>query len=378
MMAAHSSIFFGVEIPEALLASELQHHRAATISEARAAAGRSLAVKGVLLERARELGIEAVCDRNAQGQQETGDEALVRATLSQEVEVEPPAEQRVRSAYDADPSGFFSPTLVEASHILIAPLAAGEEAAAEAHDRAAALIAELRAHPRRFAQIAADHSVCATAAEGGSLGQLRSGDVLPEIWDALCEIDAGAIVDAPVRTQYGWHILRLDERAEGVRLPYDHVRQHIAAQIEARDWIRAAARYVDELLARSAAAPRLKLNAEGGLEDGEATAQRANHLLGAALDDPTMALHALSTDARREIEAMALNAGEEAADILRRAIRRFLASADDDAWTLLVSRLRAGEEPLAQCLKVIVEQQLLPRPTAHTLVRMRNGSPAAP
>lgn len=377
-MAAPSSIFFGVEIPETLLATELQHHRAKTIAEARAMAGRSLAAKAVLLARARELGLKPDPERNAQGHEETDDEALIRATLSHAVEVDPPDEARIKAVYDADPEGFVSAPLVEASHILIAPAAAGEDAAVIAHDRAAAFIADLQTHPRRFAQIAADHSVCASASEGGSLGQLRPGDVLPEIWDALCRMTPGAISDHPVRSDYGWHILRLDHRAEGARLPLLHVRQHIAAQLEARDWTKTAAHYVDQLLAKSAASPALKLNADGGLDCGEPGALKADRLLGAALEDAQTAMQALPAEAKAAVEAAAISAGADAGDVLQGAIRRYLSSADDAAWTQLISRLRDSDEPLAQCLKVIVEQQFPRRQTAHTLISMRNGPHAAP
>ena len=47
----------GVEIPEALLAQEVQNHPGASAADARAAAGHALAIRALLLHRARELGL---------------------------------------------------------------------------------------------------------------------------------------------------------------------------------------------------------------------------------------------------------------------------------------------------------------------------------
>mgnify|MGYP000297757384 CR=1 FL=1 len=64
-MSTASSVFFGVEVPESLLATELQNHEAPSLAEARTLAGRALAAKAVLLARADKLNIEAVPERNA-------------------------------------------------------------------------------------------------------------------------------------------------------------------------------------------------------------------------------------------------------------------------------------------------------------------------
>ena len=81
-MTQMTSVFHGVEIPEALLAGEMQNHRAASLSEARAQAGRALAIRARLLARARELGLHPEPERNEDGQEETAEEALIRAVLS--------------------------------------------------------------------------------------------------------------------------------------------------------------------------------------------------------------------------------------------------------------------------------------------------------
>lgn len=357
-MGSRTAIFHGVEIPETLLAAEMLNHRAASMSDARAMAGRALAAKAVLLARAQALGLKAVPERNAEGMEETGAEALVRLALSKDVAVDPPCEEAVRAIYDAQPEGFKTPPLLEASHILIAPSKAGAAALDEARAQALALAQMLQGTPERFERLAAMHSACPSATAGGSLGQLRPGDVLQNIWAALLALEVGEIGVSPLLTQHGWHILRLDHRVDGARLPFDHVRPHIAAQMEARAWTLAAALHVDKLLKAHAASPRLRLTEEGDLSTGENNVVRANGLIGAALANPVQALAHIHGDGLKTLEMAAARAGQTAAEALGTAVNHFLRAADDAAWTQVISRLQGSGAPLADCLDVIIKHQL--------------------
>jgi len=376
-MTSARAVFFGVEIPESLLATELQNHRAQSLSEARALAGRALAAKAVLLARGRELCLLAEPERNGDGQEETPEEALIRAVLSEGVEAEPPSQEAIRAVYDGNPDGFRSPPLLEASHILIAPCEHNPQAWEAARLEALVLIADLIDRPSQFARVAAGRSACPSASEGGSLGQLGPGDVLRVIWDALVDMDTGTIGAEPVASEHGWHVLRLDHRSDGERLPFDYVRPHIAMQLEARAWTQAAAVFVDRLLSESAARPGFCLTESGELDTGEGTIARADGLLGEALGNARLAYDALSSKARERLEHAASESSEAAEDLLARSIRTFLSKADDEAWTQLISRLRDSEAPLADSLELIMSHQLPPMHKTHTLLTMRNGSRAS-
>lgn len=371
-MSGPTAVFHGVEVPETLLAMEIQNHQAATLSEARAQAGRALAVKAVLLDRARELGLEADPERNFDGQEETCDEALIRAVLSEEIDVDAPSEADLLAVYDAQPEAFMSPPLIEAAHILVA--VSGEDAIDPAAARAKAtdLIFQLRARPEIFGRLAMEHSACPSASEGGSLGQLRPGDILPKIWNALMEMKAGEISSEPVLTEHGWHVLRLDQLSPAARLPFEYVRPHIAMKIEARFWTRAAARYVDVLLVNSAAEPRLKLDTDGRLSDEENSILRLDGLLGSALADIESIYDQLPPRIRQSVELTADREGGAPGGVLARSIRKFLASANDEAWTQLISRLRDSSSPLVDSLDVVVAHQLPPVRTSHRLIEMRS------
>jgi len=376
-MTSARAVFHGVEIPESLLATELQNHQASSLSDARALAGRALAAKAVLLARGRELGLVAEPERNSDGQEETPEEALIRAVLGEEVEAEPPSQVAIRAVYDGNPEGFRSPPLLEASHILIAPSEPNPQALEAARLEALALIANLTGKPSEFARIAASRSACPSASEGGSLGQLGPGDVLRVIWDALVDMDIGTIGAQPVASEHGWHVLRLDHRSDGERLPFDYVRPHIAMQLEARAWTQAAAVFVDRLLSESAARPGLCLTESGELDTGVGTIVRADGLLGEALGNARLAYEALRSTARERLDHAASESGEAAQDLLARSIRTFLSKADDEAWTQIISRLRDSETPLADSLELIVSHQLPPIHKTRTLITMRSGPRAS-
>ena len=63
----------GVEIPESLLAQEVQNHPSASAAESRAAAGHALAIKALLLHRGRELGLTPRTEIDEDGREETAE-----------------------------------------------------------------------------------------------------------------------------------------------------------------------------------------------------------------------------------------------------------------------------------------------------------------
>jgi peptidyl-prolyl cis-trans isomerase C len=81
------------------------------------------------------------------------------------------------------------------------------------------------------------------------LGQLRPGDVVPEVEAALDALSPGEIGPEPVASRFGWHVLRLDAAEDGRPLPYESVRPRLAAAMEKAAWARAARAFVDGLVA---------------------------------------------------------------------------------------------------------------------------------
>jgi peptidyl-prolyl cis-trans isomerase C len=239
----------GVEIDPEAIAHEIQHHPAPDAETAWIEAARALAVRELLLQEARRLGIEAEPERDEAGRTETEDDALLRTLIEEQVEPETPGEAECRRFYEARRERFRTPELFEASHILIEPDGGDAAAWAAAEAEARAIAGEVGDDPKRFAEAARSFSKCSSARQDGSLGQIRRGELVDEVQRALEALPEGTTGEAPVRSRFGWHVLRLQRRIPGRDLPFELVRDGIADMLEARSWTVESARYVAALAA---------------------------------------------------------------------------------------------------------------------------------
>lgn len=241
----------GVEIEPEAIAQEIQHHPAPDAETAWVEAARALAVRELLLQEALRLGLEADPETDEAGRLEAEDDALVRAVIEQEVEPEVAGETECRRYYEANVARFRTPDLFEAAHILIEPDGADDADWAAAEAQARTVAAKVGDDAKAFAEAARAHSQCPSAQQDGSLGQIRRGELAAPVQAGIEALTEGTAGREPVRSRFGWHVLRLHRRIEGRTLPFDIVREKIADMLEARSWSMAAARYVTALAARS-------------------------------------------------------------------------------------------------------------------------------
>ena len=238
----------GVAIARDAIVHEMQHHAAAKPITAWQQAARALVIRELLLQEARRLGVAAQPESDAEGRRETDEEAMMRALIEREVTVPEPDDETCRRYYEQNRARFRSSDIYEASHILFAALPADAQAYERAREAAAAALAELRLHPERFAALAQTHSQCSSAAQGGNLGQITTGQTTPEFEHALIALAPGQLCKAPVATRYGFHVIRLDRKHEGRTLPYDVVASRIADYLRESVKRRADAQYIARLV----------------------------------------------------------------------------------------------------------------------------------
>jgi peptidyl-prolyl cis-trans isomerase C len=239
----------GVEISEEAIAEEQKLHADAPAPQE--AARYALAIRELLLQRARETGMDQ--DFGAMAEDE-----ILDAVLEREVVTPEPTEEECRRFYDRHPEQFRSGDLVEASHILFAvtPNAPvnGIRATAEA------ALKSVSAEPQRFAEFAEKYSNCPSAAQRGNLGQLRRGETVPEFESALFDGAATGILPRLVNTRYGFHIVRVERRIAGKELPFELVKEKIASRLKESVQRRAFRQYV-QILAGKAEVTGIDLNA---------------------------------------------------------------------------------------------------------------------
>lgn len=239
----------GVVIPRTLITREVQNHPAPSAGAAWRAATLALVVREALAQEAARLKVVAEALVDGDGRQETEDEARMRALVEREVHTPTPSQDECRRYYQHNAARFRSPDRYEAAHILIAARPDDADAYEEARHQARAMIAALAKDPDCFAQLAGLHSRCPSGKTGGKLGQIVNGQTTPEFEAALCNMRPGEISRDPVEARYGVHVVRLDRRIEGVRLPFERVRDRIADYLTKSVRRRAEAQYVARLLA---------------------------------------------------------------------------------------------------------------------------------
>lgn len=368
-MNARAVVVEGVEIPEALIAREAQNHPSLTGQAAWDAAAKALAVRALLLQRAEELGLIAEPQIDGEGREETPEEALIRAVLDEEVEYSPPTDEEVRRFYEGQAGRFVCPPLYEASHILVEPRDGTAEADEAARLIAAGLIRDVVARPELFAGLAETLSACPSGKVGGSLGQLRPGDLVPEVEQALLRLTAGRLAEAPVRSRFGWHVLRLDRLTESRPLPFEVVADRIRLQLESRAWSRSAARYAADLAARARMqGVALSLAPDGAVREGSLTlGDLVSDAAAASRVEPWLAVSDPELGAR--VAEAAAAAGEEVSEFVRQAVAAFVADADDGRWTQLVSTAQGAEDAALAAISQILRSKLAPAKRSFTLIR---------
>jgi len=131
-------------------------------------------------------------------------------------------DDQVRAYYDKN-LALYSTTQIHASHILV-----------KDEDSARQILAEVKANPDRFADIAREKSTDAISAKkGGDLGTFGAGRMVPEFEKVAFALKPGEISDV-VKTQYGYHIIMVTERKEGEPKPFDQVKEQIRATLRNR------------------------------------------------------------------------------------------------------------------------------------------------
>src|SRR5262249_3832436 len=139
------------------------------------------------------------------------------------------SESEIHDQYDADVASgrFQKPEERRARHILLKLEGQDEEAV---RSKAEELLGRARAG-EDFAQLARENSTDeATAKDGGELGWVTRDMMVSSFSDALFAMAPGAISD-PVKTDFGMHIIQLEEVRGGEVRPYEEVHDDLAQEL---------------------------------------------------------------------------------------------------------------------------------------------------
>ena len=171
----------------------------------------------VFMQEAQRRGLEASPDFKAQ-MELARQSILIRELFADEQKKNPVTDAEVQAEYDkfvAANSG----KEYKASHILV-----------EKEEEAKAILASLK-KGGKFEDIAKKQSKDpGSGAQGGSLDWANPGSYVPEFTEAMIKLEKGKTTQAPVKSQFGWHIIRLDDVREAKLPKLEEVKPQVSQQ----------------------------------------------------------------------------------------------------------------------------------------------------
>lgn len=156
-------------------------------------------------------------------------EELARAWIEHRVDEDAPADYTAlaRERWMLNRDQFMTPETIDVAHILIGTDTRNEE---EALARAREVYDKVVANPSRFAELVREYSDdSGSSGRGGTYLGVKRGDMVAPFEEAAFGLEVGAVSE-PVRTQYGYHVIRLDAVHPPEPQPFEAVQAQLEAQ----------------------------------------------------------------------------------------------------------------------------------------------------
>lgn len=120
-------------------------------------------------------------------------------------------EEEMKKAYDAEAAKIAQTERIRARHILV-----------NSEQEAKQIIERLN-KGEKFEDLAKQYSLDGSKEYGGDLGYFGKGEMVPEFSKAAFALQPGGL-SPPVKTDFGWHIIKLEDRKKGAAQPFDQVK----------------------------------------------------------------------------------------------------------------------------------------------------------
>ena len=144
---------------------------------------------------------------------------LTQMTINKVLSEVTVTDEDAKKYYKENKTQFDQPATVSAKHILVD----NEELCSEVKER-------IENGELSFEDAAKEYSTCPSNAQGGSLGVFGRGMMVPEFEDAAFELELEKISE-PVKTQFGYHLIKVDTKNEAKAASFDEVKNKIVQQL---------------------------------------------------------------------------------------------------------------------------------------------------
>ncbi len=124
-------------------------------------------------------------------------------------------EEAIRARYDKEIAQMPATNEVKARHILV-----------KTEEEAKAVLAELDAG-KAFEDVAKEKSTDGSAQAGGDLGYFQTGQMVPEFETAAFALEPGGVTKEPVKTQFGFHIIKVEDKRPVQPPAFDEVKESV-------------------------------------------------------------------------------------------------------------------------------------------------------
>ncbi len=145
-------------------------------------------------------------------------EALTQLAINKVLADVTVTDEDVKKYYDDNSSMFINPPTVSAKHILVKT------------EEEATSIKEEIANGLAFEEAAKKYSTCPSKEQGGSLGNFGKGSMVPEFEKVAFESEVGKVSE-PVKTQFGYHLILVEDKTESTTVPFDQVKDAVLKQL---------------------------------------------------------------------------------------------------------------------------------------------------
>ncbi len=162
------------------------------------------------------------------------------------------ADDEVRKSYESGIKLYTEAEQVHAQHILVKVAEnAPEDKAEAARKKAAEALKKVKAGADfgAVAKEATDDAM--TREKGGDLGFFRKGVMVPKFEEAAFALKPGEVSKDPVRTPFGWHVIKVIEKKEERVKPFDEVKEQIKDSLRNRNTFKARRELVEKLKAEA-------------------------------------------------------------------------------------------------------------------------------
>jgi len=173
------------------------------------------------------------------------DELLVNMWMKKQLDNTLVSDSEAKEFYKKNKAKFIQPATMHARHILVKT----EKEATDIINQMKDLKGD--ALKAKFVELAKSKSTGPSASKGGDLGTFTKGQMVPEFSKAAGELKKGEITKKPVKTQFGYHVIYLEEKTDAKPLTYDKVKSRIIASLKQKQFAVKISEMAKELKAKA-------------------------------------------------------------------------------------------------------------------------------